>query len=71
MAGWGKNEFDGSFQFKQKKVALPLVQPSRCNTALKVRARNEPSRSLKFHNHGEGPYEGLLLVERGYYRFHI
>ena len=29
----------------------------------------------KFHpkvpNHGEGPYEGLLLVESGYYRFHI
>ena len=29
----------------------------------------------KFHpkvrNHGEGPYSGLLLVESGYYRFHI
>ena len=29
----------------------------------------------KFHpkvrNHGEGPYKGLLLVESGYYRFHI
>ena len=29
----------------------------------------------KFHpkvrNHGEGPYQGLLLVESGYYRFHI
>ena len=24
-----------------------------------------------FHNHGEGPYSGLLLVESGYYRFHI
>ena len=22
-------------------------------------------------NHGEGPYYGLLLVESGYYRFHI
>ena len=56
VAGWGKNEFDGSFQFKQKKVALPLVQPSRCNTALKVRARNEPLRNLKFHKHREGHY---------------
>ena len=22
-------------------------------------------------NHGEGPHYGLLLVESGYYRFHI
>ena len=29
VAGWGKNEFDGGFQFKQKKVALPLVENSR------------------------------------------
>ena len=27
----------------------------------------------KFYNRGEGPYyyQGLLLVESGYYRFHI
>ena len=25
----------------------------------------------KVRNQGEGPYEGLLLVESGYYRFHI
>ena len=25
----------------------------------------------KLRNHGEGPYLGLLLVESGYYRFHI
>ena len=25
----------------------------------------------KVRNHGEGPYSGLLLVESGYYRFHI
>ena len=25
----------------------------------------------KVCNHGEGPYYGLLLVESGYYRFHI
>jgi len=43
VAGWGKNEFDGSFQFKQKKVALPLVQPSRCNTALKAALNQQRS----------------------------
>ena len=25
----------------------------------------------KVRNHGEGPYQGLLLVESGYYGFHI
>ena len=25
----------------------------------------------KVRHHGEGPYQGLLLVESGYYRFHI
>ena len=32
------------------------------------RAGNESSRSLKFHNHGEGHYPllGLLLVESAY-----
>ena len=31
------------------------------------RAGSEGTRS--FHNHGEGPYKGLLLVEMGYYHF--
>jgi len=35
VAGWGKDEVDGSFQFIQKKVALPLVPASRCNSNLK------------------------------------
>ena len=26
---------------------------------------------MKVRNHGEGPYQGLLLVESGYYRIHI
>ena len=30
-----------------------------------------PEENGKFHYHGEGPYSGLLLVESGYYRFHI
>ena len=35
------------------------------------RAGNEGTQ--RFHNHGEGPgpYKGLLLVEIGYYCFHI
>ena len=40
----------------------------RCD--LHIRASNEASRSLKY-NHDEGPYYGLLLVESGYYRYHI
>ena len=28
---------------------------------------NEPSRSLNFHNHEEGPYQVLSLVESGFY----
>ena len=27
--------------------------------------------SVKLYNHGEGPYLGLLLVESGFYYFHI
>ena len=33
---------------------------------LDTRAGNEPSRRLKFLNHKEGPYLGLLLVESAY-----
>ena len=29
VAGWGKDEIDGTFQFKQKKVSLPLVEKNR------------------------------------------
>jgi len=41
VAGWGKDEIDGSFQFKQKKVSLPLVEPNRCNANLKVALNNQ------------------------------
>ena len=34
---------------------------------LASRAGSEPSQSLMFHNHGEGPYLGLLLVDSYYY----
>jgi len=41
VAGWGKDEIDGSFQFKQKKVSLPLVEDNRCNSNLKVALNNQ------------------------------
>ena len=42
-------------------ASIPLGEYS-----VQDRASNEPSRSLKLHNH-----VGLLLVERGYCCFHI
>ena len=35
VAGWGKEEFTGDFQFIQHKVDLPLVNDRKCNSALK------------------------------------
>ena len=35
VAGWGKDEFTGNFQFIQHKVDLPLVDDFTCNSALK------------------------------------
>merc|ERR1711884_377743 len=35
VAGWGKDEIDGSFQFIQHKVDLPLVENNSCNNKLK------------------------------------
>jgi len=35
VAGWGKNEFDGSFQFLQRKVDVPLVNNAQCNAGLR------------------------------------
>merc|ERR1711971_699809 len=42
VAGWGKNEYDGSFQFIQHKVDVPIVNDYKCNSALK-RALNRKS----------------------------
>jgi len=36
VAGWGKDEFSGSFQFIQHKVDIPLMEEFRCNAALKL-----------------------------------
>jgi secreted trypsin-like serine protease len=35
VAGWGKDESDGSFQFIPKKVDLPLVNNNQCEASLK------------------------------------
>jgi len=45
VAGWGKDEVDGQFQFIQRKVSLPLVPSSSCNSALK-RALNNQRRGV-------------------------
>ena len=41
VAGWGKNEFDGSFQFIQHKVDIPLVDSNTCNRKLKTALNNQ------------------------------
>jgi len=36
VAGWGKDEFSGNFQFIQHKVDIPLMDDFKCNAALKL-----------------------------------
>eukprot|EP00091_Calanus_sinicus_P017693 TRINITY_DN382_c0_g1_i11.p1 TRINITY_DN382_c0_g1~~TRINITY_DN382_c0_g1_i11.p1 ORF type:complete len:497 (-),score=165.67 TRINITY_DN382_c0_g1_i11:62-1552(-) len=43
VAGWGKNEFDGSFQFLQRKVDVPLVNNAQCNADLKSALNSQSS----------------------------
>lgn len=45
VAGWGKNEFDGSFQFLQQKVDLPLVNSDSCQPKLKDGLNGQRPRS--------------------------
>merc|ERR1712156_996336 len=45
VAGWGKNEYDGSFQFIQHKVDVPIVDDYKCNLALK-RALNRKEQGV-------------------------
>ena len=51
VAGWGKDEFTGNFQFIQHKVDIPLMDDFRCNAALKLalnrRQRGVGDRSAK------------------------
>ena len=52
VAGWGKDEFTGNFQFIQHKVDIPLMDDFRCNAALKLalnrRQRGVGDRSAKY-----------------------
>ena len=41
VAGWGKDEVDGQFQNIQRKVAVPLVPDSRCNSDIRQALNNE------------------------------
>jgi len=43
VAGWGKNEFDGSFQFLQRKVDVPLVNNAQCNNDLRSALNSQAS----------------------------
>jgi len=49
VAGWGKNEFDGSFNFIQHKVDLPLVDNANCQNSLKnALNRQKPGTGNRF-----------------------
>ena len=51
----------GVFAVETRASPLPPTCP------LELETKVHP----KIRNHGEGPYQGLLLVESGYYCFHI
>ena len=40
--------------------AAPVARPG---YDVPTRAGNEPSRSLKYYNHGEGPYSGFHIKD--------
>ena len=50
--GWGRQESRGRAKSSRK---FPLFSCRDC-CSISSRASNEPSRSLKLYNHGEGPY---------------
>ena len=54
VAGWGKDEFSGNFQFIQHKVDIPLMDDFKCNAALKLalnrRQRGVGDRSVVSEN---------------------
>ena len=45
VAGWGKDQVNGQFQFKQRKVDLPLFEAGRCQNSLKA-AMNQRRQGL-------------------------
>jgi len=53
VAGWGKDQENGQFQFIQRKVDLPLFEFNRCEQALKVAMNNRtPGLGNRFSLHG-------------------
>ena len=53
-------------------ILPPISTRAGIQSASKLVLRKVPSEDdPEVRNHGEGPYQGLLLVESGYYRFHI
>ena len=62
--------FDQGVKHKMKMNFVR--QMSKTSGLLYVVLQKVPSElHPKVRSHGEGPYQGLLLVESGYYRFHI
>ena len=52
VAGWGKDEFEGSFQFIPRKVDLPLVAAAQCEPALRAALdRREAGTGARFSLH--------------------
>jgi len=52
VAGWGKDEADGSFQFIPRKVDLPLVDDRSCQTGLQnALNKNRPGAGNRFSLH--------------------
>ena len=59
---------DGSSSSPHRPVVSTCPHhPARCLRVSQCFKKVHP----KVRNHGEGPYQGLLLVESGYYRFHL
>jgi len=52
VAGWGKDEIDGSFQFIPKKVDLSLMPAGQCEAKLKVALNaQQPGTGDRFQIH--------------------
>ena len=48
VAGWGKDKTDGSFQFIQRKVDLPLVERNNCQSRLRTALSRKTNSNSNF-----------------------
>ena len=69
LAPWPRQPLAGS-RGRETSVGQPEEKPDN-NPAPATGHQCFKKFHPKVRNHGEGPYQGLLLVESGYYRFHI